>query len=292
MAEVSIKSSSFPLFSSLAPELRDQIWREALPDEVGLALYFWKKGCWQTWWLPEDDIEYIHRNPEANLMMTFRHELLDHIQFEVPLAFVNREARHIAVAWLHKHGIEMRICKNERYPIFTRAFDPVRDALYVALDQRDDFLMEVLNRLFTDLFETMVSVGCEVRCIAVPETLLHAQFFTQETPQNGSSWLNVLFDLTDFSNIRKLLVIIDEPADLQFADNDLKVQRRWEFQGTQGGSFIWNKDHGSFDFEGRRYNGDEALYVLMEEMTKEVKATFIAQRVSCFEIQPVFAIKK
>lgn len=286
MAEVTLNASVFHLFSSLPQELRDQIWREALPDEVGPALFFWKKGLWQTSHLTEADPDYIPPRPgddDPNLVFRFRHELLDEIQFDVPLAFVNHEARHIALAWLHKQGIETRICKRTRSPIFIRSFDSHRDALYIPLDQEAEALWECSDRFDTDIAETLVSQQSDIRCVAVTQALL----------QSNQCLLEDLIGLGDFMNIRKLLVIINEPADLQFVDNDSEIQQRWEFKSTQGGSFIWDKNRGSFFFKGSRYNGDEALYGLMEEHTKRARECLArAGSISSFEVQPVFATKK
>lgn len=75
-------------------------------------------------------------------------------QFEVPLLFVNREARGIALAWVREQGIEIRPREHRQYPIFVRPFDPMRDVLYVALDKWDDLLREPNDWKFQlDLFE-------------------------------------------------------------------------------------------------------------------------------------------
>lgn len=43
-------------------------------------------------------------------------------------------------------------------------------------------------------------------------------------------------------------------------DNDVKVQRRWDFESIQGRAFFWNDDRGGFDAENGEYIGDEAVY--------------------------------
>ena len=104
--------------------------------------------------LSKSDEGYDPENDENNLNLEFRHDLLDDAQFEVPLVFVNREARRTALAWVRKQGIEIRPRENRQYPVFVRPFDPMRDALYVALDKWHDFLCEPDDRQSQpDLFE-------------------------------------------------------------------------------------------------------------------------------------------
>lgn len=177
MAAAATNSSSFPLFSSLPLELRDQIWRDALPDEVGPALYFYRKGCWCPRRLLQSDEEYDPTNQELNLNFEFRHDLLDVVQFELPLFFVNREARNIALAWVREHGTEIRALEGRQSLVFVCPFNPIRDVLYIALDKWDDFLREPDDRCFQpDLLEQLISVKpADITRIAVSEALLRSE---------------------------------------------------------------------------------------------------------------------
>lgn len=99
MVAAATNSSTFPHFSSLPPELRHQIWREALPDRDGPALYPYRTGD-------------AYANPTrgntdvCNVNFEFRHDLLGPVPVEVQqqLVFVNREARGIALAWVREQG--------------------------------------------------------------------------------------------------------------------------------------------------------------------------------------------
>lgn len=177
MAAAATNSSTFPLFSSLALELRNQIWRDALPNKVGPALYFYRKGCWCPRHLLQSDEEYDPKNHELNLNFEFRHDLLDVVQFKVPLFFVNREARNIALAWVREHGIEIRARENRQSPVFVCPFNPIRDVLYIALDKWDEFLREPDDRCFQpDLLEQFINVKpADVTRIAVPEALFRSE---------------------------------------------------------------------------------------------------------------------
>lgn len=177
MAAAATNSSTFSLFSSLALELRDQIWRDALPDKVGPALYFYRKGGWCPRHLSQSDEEYDPQDHEFNLIFEFRHDFLDVVQVEVPLFFVNREARNIALAWVREHGIEIRAREDRQSPVFVCPFNPTRDVLYIALDKWDEFFREPDDRCFQpDILGQLInSRAADVTRIAVPEALLRSE---------------------------------------------------------------------------------------------------------------------
>ena len=281
MAAAVTNSSTFPLFSSLAPELRNQIWGDALPDKVGPALHFYRKGCWCPRRLSESDEGYDLENDENNLNFEFCHGLLDDVLFEVPIIFVNREARGIAIAWVLEQGIEIRSGEDGQYPVFVRPFDPVRDALYIELDKWNDFLREPDDRQDQpDIFGQLVDVKPNLTRIAIPEALLRNQVDT----------LSEMFRY--FFHLEVLFIIVDAQPDLQSLDSDAKAQRRWEFESTQGGAFFWNEDRGGFDFQGSKYIGNEALYRLIEEASKELGDGLAKNHIHSFEIRPVFAVRR
>lgn len=171
MAAVATTSSIFALFSSLPLELRDQIWRAALPDEIPPALYFYKKGGW----CPTDEND--PENDESNVNFKYRHDLLDVVQLEVPLFFVSREARRIALAWVREHGIEIRAREDRRSPVFVCPFNPVRDVLYIAVDKWNEFLCEPHDRMCQpDMVEKYIhSEAVNITRIAIPEELFRGE---------------------------------------------------------------------------------------------------------------------
>ncbi|KAL9623224.1 MAG: hypothetical protein Q9160_002539 [Pyrenula sp. 1 TL-2023] len=169
MPTVASKASSIPHFSNLPPELRNQIWRDALPGHIGSALYFYRKGCWCPRCLSESDKDYDREDDERNLNFEFCHDLLDDIQFEVSLVSVNHEARAIALTWVREEAIEIRPSEGAPHPVFVRPFDPARDVLYIAPDAWDDFLAEPDVRLLQpDLVEKLVGIESDITRIAMP----------------------------------------------------------------------------------------------------------------------------
>lgn len=95
-------AATFHPFPRLPFELRDQIWHDALPDDSGPTLYFYRgSGHWRPYRLPESDPGY--RPGQDDMGLNFDTDLMDEDnQFQVPLAFVNREARTAALKWVDK----------------------------------------------------------------------------------------------------------------------------------------------------------------------------------------------
>lgn len=282
MAAAAAISPTFPLFPNLPQELRDQIWQDALPDKVGPALFFYKKGCWCPGRLAPSDEGHDPENDENNLTLEFRPDLLDATQFEMPLVFVNREARHIALSWLRQHGVQVRPREDRQRPLFVRPFDPVHDALYIALEEWEEFVCEAEDRLSQpDLFDRLVDIEPHLTRIAVPETLL-----LKEAYMPSEMFRN-------FFKLKALLVVVDAPPDLQSdADNDVKVQPRLEFESTEGEALRWDHERGGFDSGAGEHIGDESLYGLMEETSKGLSEGLAQNHIRSFEIRPVFAVRK
>lgn len=221
MAVTAVYPSTFTLFSGLPQELRDQIWRDALPDNVGPALFFYKKGCWCPGQLSESDKFYDPENEEQMLNFEFRHDLLDDAQFEIPLVFVNRESRAIALAWIREQGIEVRSGKNGQNPaFFVRAYDPTQDALYVSPDKWSNFLWEADDRRSEpDLCERDVNIAPDLARIAVPEAL-----FQDALSQTDVATLSEIFKY--YFSLEVLLVVVDAQPDLRAVENGGNLQRR------------------------------------------------------------------
>ena len=280
MAAAVTNSSTFPYFSSLPAELRNRIWHDALPDKDGPALSFYKKGCWCPRRLSKFDEGY-DADDKCNLEFEFRHDLVDHIQVEVPLVFVNREARGIALAWVREWGIEICFRKDRQCHVFVRPFDPVYDALYIAFDKWNDFCCEPYDRLFqSDLFGQIVNVtGPDLTRIAVPEALLRSEVAT----------LSEIFEW--FFRLAVIFIIVDAQPHLQL-ENDNMVHRRRELESTQGRAFFWKDDRGGFDLGDGEYIGDEALYRRIEEANKGLGERLAEYHIRSFEIRPVFAVRR
>lgn len=98
------------------------------------------------------------------MVVEFRHDRLDHVQLEIPMAFVNREARSIALAWIRKQPpfIATRPRRNQ-HPIFVRPMDPEIDALYLEPGQLETLLNEFLEKID----EMFLTIQGSDRCIII-----------------------------------------------------------------------------------------------------------------------------
>ena len=166
-------ATTFPQFSRLPAELRNQIWQGALPDRIEPAICFYKKGCWLPREVAPSDEDY-NPDPDGNLYFEFRHDLLDALQLEIPLYFVNHDARSIALGWICKHNVDIRKFQDTPAPVFTCPFKPIRDVLYAAPDTWDDFTREPNDRRFQqDLLDRhLLSGRMELEYIAIPAVWL------------------------------------------------------------------------------------------------------------------------
>lgn len=284
MAAATTTSSMFSLFSDLPPELRDQIWRDALPEKLGPGLCFYKKGCWRPRRLTASDVGYDPVRDDLNLVFEFRHDLLDATQFEMPLAYVNREARGIALAWIREQDMAIRPRDDKPpYPIYRRSFDPMRDALYIPLEEWENCLAEPYDRMFEpDLINRNVDFIPDVKRIAVSEALLRREAAALGEMFHHFFWLEVLF------------IVIDPQPDLQpVSSDDMEVQQRWEFVSIGGGAFVWDEDRGRFDFRGGDHlDAYEPLYQLIEKANEGLGEDLVRHHMHRFEIRLALAIRK
>ena len=163
---------AFHLFSRLPTELRQQIWNEALPREIGQTFYCYNTKCWEPRQLVEAD-EGFESTHETNLHFTFQDELLDPVLFEIPLLFVNREARIVAQHWLTKHRIGSYQSKDGHSIVFACRFNAHRDSLYVGHGPLNYFLVEPGEREYMlDLIgKPFMFSPASIKYLALPATV-------------------------------------------------------------------------------------------------------------------------
>ncbi len=90
-----------------------------------------------------------------------------------------------------------------------------------------------------------------------------------------------------------LFILVDAPPDLQPTESDIKTQARWELENTAGGAFIWDRDHGRFNYDESGPTMHEALHERMEGINKCLGEGLIksSYQVSSFEVRPVRAVR-
>ncbi|KAI9647025.1 hypothetical protein NHQ30_005027 [Ciborinia camelliae] len=255
--------STFPQFMNLALELRNQIWRDALPDKIDPTLCFFKKGCWHPLHLTESDPyhEYDPRNV-FNLRLEFSHELLDVVQVRTPLVSVNHEARSIAVAWAREQGFVIK--EDKGCPLFGRPFNPKLDILYVRKDEGLlNFWLEPADLPFDhpDFFDRNYSIRSFVENFAFSEDTLQEFDLTFEAEDDNS----FVADLSRIFPVKMLFIVVDAPQELDVVDVNLEMRQPWQLESTRGGEYILDCDNHTYQFHGTKYASKEELYKILEK---------------------------
>lgn len=268
--------STFPFFSSLAPELRDQIWRCALPEEdVGPTLFLYKKGCWYPRGVPPD------------LVLEFRHDLLDPLGFDLPHVFVNHEARRIALAWIDKQRgrIVPQPKGDSQHPRFTRHFDPTQDILCITPSMWPDFLLEAVDRIaLPDLAEHAVRFESSITRVALPKAVILDDF---------AALPEVWFS---FSLVDELYLVLNE----HFTHMPTAEGLPWTAAiRHQENAYVWEQETRRFTqaeaWRGRPSSNHQAMRTLFEdpgEANQVLLQELSRNHIPSFLVQPIFVAKR
>lgn len=264
----------FPRFPHLAAELRNQVWEDALADEVGPALVVYRTGCWQP------------RTSEGILLLEFRHDLLDADWCGFPVAFVNREAHRIALAWYRgQRRFTIRLRRGQD-PVLVRSLDPATDALYVDPSQWVSVASGVTDRCVEpDLVNQTVDVMSSVQRVAMPEAFVRGHI--AQVPEWSA----------DMTCLRELLVVVDAPFDLKAADEDHgSVRSPWRFVSTLGDAFRWDPGHRRFALCSQRQQAGDGVVARLVQGSDEVASAFAKGYregdIRDLVIRPVFAVQR
>lgn len=256
---------AFSLFPNLSPELRIQIWNYALLEEKESS----EKAVGRCFHLL---LTRVKNSPWYS-------NILDNIQIEIPLAFVNHEARDVALCWIHEQDIKVRANNNTQPYILTCEFDPMCDTLYVPLDKKPDFLNEYRQ---TTRWRGLggqgfyYSVRSKLTYIAIPEALLEDADISDEMFQN-------------FFDPKVHFIIANTQPD--FEDNGMKVQQQWNLETFQGMCVSWDIEQRKFEWKTGNVIDGDALHKRMEGAIEYIDRTMIEGGIKSFEIPPVFAVK-
>jgi hypothetical protein len=230
----------FTLFMDLPPELRLEIWQHAIPkvDVPGLAIY--KRGCWQPRFLTPSDWDYDDDDPD-NIRYEFRYDFLS-VSFDIPLTFVNREARGVALFWAQRSGIETQCNESQQY--FQRRMNREIDTLYLPMDRMEDFEAEPLDRQSEeDMINRIVGVVPYIRHFAISEDLFHSEEPVPETLE----W---------FNNIETIYVVVGQQPD---------EHRHWEIVDRGGRPIIWGVERGFEMGDGETILNDDLCQRIMAD---------------------------
>ncbi|OAA66330.1 hypothetical protein LEL_10429 [Akanthomyces lecanii RCEF 1005] len=207
------------------------------------------------------------------MALDFRTDLLGgDKEFHVPLAFVNQEARGIALCWLDEQGITIKQSQPRRC-LFKRPFDRASDTLYVPDNKWDDFCEEPSDRIGEpDLVNQSVDVNGEISRIAVSETLYMKDDVIRWLPGLNSWW-----------DVIVIFVVVGAQPDPQ------QGSCRWELEGTDGRAIVWYRKTQDFEVQQGTSNiVEEDLHRKIEQLARanlEEQQSF--QSLPTLEIRPV-----
>lgn len=272
----STEPAPFSRFSRLPTELRLKIWRLSLPDIDCITMHNWQKGYWGPRNLPKAKrrrtLNSSGSTSDKPIAFSFHHEKLRGVHVDIAMALVNREARGIAVDWVRKHGFTMHYNEARGCPVFVPHFDPMRDALFVGIDQWRPFCNEPHNRLAEpDLMGLVVNNTAEITRIAVP----HVTIWRDTSGlADISHWypclraIDIVWDI-EMDIVRETMLA---KGDRTKARERLRYQR-WRVKDLRSKSLVWDREKKQFGWKGREsvciWSASE-MYAQMEEMGAEL----------------------
>ncbi|KAG6150033.1 hypothetical protein E4U11_008503 [Claviceps purpurea] len=284
----------FHLFSSLAPELRHNIWRLALPENIGPALHFYQgEGYWRLRYLEEHESTYRpgYRDEEIE----FRTELIDpEVQLWLPQFFVNHEAHDIAAAWLRQQGGGFVLSPGKAHDMdrFIRPFNAERDTLYIPQDKWDQFNFEPNERLLQRDEDSVPGVDVVHKAItfALPEAVFWDLNELRCLPGVKNMW---------FDDPGRLIVIMGVQPERIASTAEHDSWSWWEMEGTQMGALVWDMVRQEFVFEQGAETLDKehvALFARMEEAARvglrESMIKNACQTCETLEIRLAYAVRR
>lgn len=233
-------TQTFHPFPRLPPELRLQIWRDALPEKDSPAFTPYQSSGWTL--VPASEAMHAN-NPRHIVEWKFHPESLDKIRVKIPLANVNYEARHVAIEWAHKQGIEVLFHGYRECVVFLRPFDPMRDVIWISEDAFEIFTNDCWGVHPSDGPQAShVSHPCKVGQFALPESVV----------MDGDSLYSLYSAIATFDGDVVMYIVAGEKPNptAMFVDHT-KVQPRWELCDAQEGeAFVWDRNNKRFEAKG------------------------------------------
>ena len=148
-----------------------------------------KPDLWGLLHLEEGEKGYDPDDDDINWYFQWNYQLLDEPHLDIPLVFVNREARSIALDWIQKNDIKIRFQQSSRRLIFTRSWAMFEDILYVPADQAHQFAWDPVNRFRQpDMQDRSYAGRVAPWHLAVPEAVLSIDDFIPGTIDGLMQW--------------------------------------------------------------------------------------------------------
>ena len=307
--------ATFPKFSSLAAELRIQIWQQALFDfEDGPALFDYHHIWLRMYFLQPSDTDWDPEGGYANESLAITTSPRALTRVPIPIAYVNREARSIAQKWWVVHRRrpgDVPSCTG-RYdgengplpppPLFARTFDRTRDTIFVNEGHWRSFYRAPADVYMQGMPDRMPVGRCFPR-VAVPRAL----FKTKDNP--GEDNLGVQGFLRYHCDLQEFMIVVGEPPKFDNEEPDAAqnkdgafvqhVPRSYVLIDSGHAKFVWDAERRAFNVERFQRVDKELRPILLQlkkGFTEEMKLTQAGdwdrhprQR---FKIRTVFAVKR
>lgn len=275
-----VMATTFTCFLNLPGELRNQIWRETLSIDIEPALFLFKPGLWGPRLLEESEECYTPNKDEWNWTFHWNYRLLDEPHLDIPLVFVNREARSIALEWILEAGI--KFLENNHRIHFTRSWAMFDDILYIPADQTQQFVLDAVDRFSQPDIEGRNFQGSlSPFHLAVPEAVLSTDTFVP--------------GLLQWYNSTRVLNIVLEPQPDFHSSADPYLIPRWNLRNVGRGAFAYNADTEQFLLmDGQdEYIPEDSLSKGVERLFKPLKNEMRDwyRGKGPFEIRTVYAVR-
>lgn len=305
-----IPSPAFPAFADLPLELREQVWRDALPVKPGRPTLFpYVEGSWVRGSFSPDDQRYNEFDSGSNGTSQFTTPSASDIAVKTPLLDVNREARRVAVAWARKRGYTVRrrggdgsggggtttattttmtrANHNVDIPgplVITRPVDPSHDAIYLPTAEVADNFVKAPWHLWTmtgDDDGGGFQFDSPLTAVALPRALFNGD----------NEGLFYELDMSQ-SRLRLLYVILDPQPDLGSGS--------WELRDNTiygPGSFFWDHARRVFVYPEPELSGAgedmyRAVHCVAEMLGAMEDFRSVVRVPEDFEIRLAHAVKR
>jgi hypothetical protein len=286
MATNSKPGTTFARFSDLPGELRNQIWRDALPSEIEPALFLYKLGLWGPFHFGEGEAYHNYENDNMNWYFQWHSNLLDTPHVDIPLLSVNREARSFALESIRKSSNRMGLHFKESggRSYLTRPWSLYEDILYVPAGQIRQFGNDPHDRMRQpDMQDRYYSGGDAPINIAVPEEVLSMDDFMRGTVDGLMQY---------YGSIELINIVLGPQPQFQSLSNST-ISPGWKLVDAECGAFDYSYRTGEFyPMEGqRRYNSEDALSKRIEKLLELLKEEMRDWDRYSLEVRTVYAVK-
>ncbi|CAH0021933.1 unnamed protein product [Clonostachys rhizophaga] len=244
---------TFHLFPNLPPELRHQIWLNALPT-LKPSIHFYHRGCWRHQPLDPSDEDY--GLDDEGPPVSFRLELVKKTWLEVPMVYVNHESRQATLKWAEQHGLPLCSLPDTERLVFLRSFNTNIDALGVPYEEWENLILELTDLLSEpDLINQIVTPISAIKSFILSERML-------------KSCVSELGDLFDVYGGATIYIIDGEMPELDAASSATGLLQSWEYEPSGGKGWRWDPEQRRFAVQENTQIRSPTLYALMEEAAR------------------------